>query len=316
MYFAIRARDIFFFSAVNPSIPTGGFFGEEKHRIYELIPRQYLPKTIYAKRGEAGIDQKVADAGIIYPVVAKPNIGERGMHVEVIEGPESLAIHVARIPGDVIIQDYVSYPLELSVMVYKFPQSDQGEVTSICRKVFLSVTGDGQKSIADLISGKPRALLQKKNLASKMDMNHIPKEGEEIVLESIGNHCRGTQFLNANAWISPKLESTILSILRQMPGVNYGRFDLRAASIEALENGKDFLIMEFNGTSSEPAHIYDPDYGIVAAYRDLWKHWKIMYYISREQKQIGVQALPWREGLRSLRKYFDYKKRSSLSAAG
>jgi hypothetical protein len=132
-------------------------------------------------------------------------------------------------------------------------------------------------------------------------------------LEALGNHCRGTQFLNANAWITPELETSILSVLAQMPGVHYGRFDLRTASIDELRSGRSFLIMEFNGVGSEPAHIYDPDYPVLQGYRDIWRHWKILYAISLEQKAKGIRSMHWREGLESLRAYFSYKKKASLT---
>lgn len=311
---AIRARDPLFFSAINPAIPTGGFFGEQKHKIYELIPENYLPKTFYCPESEyLQLPGLAENAEIPYPLICKPDVGERGMHVKVIESPESLISHAKCIPGGVIIQEYVEYPLELSVMVHRLPQSGTGSVTSICKKSFLSVTGDGRQTISALIDLKPRAILQKEVLRKRMDLERIPEKGEDVLLEAIGNHCRGTKFLNANHWINPALEQQMTEILAQMPGVWYGRFDLRTESIDQLSLGRNFLIMEFNGASSEPAHIYDPEYGALRAYRDLWKHWQIMYRIYREQKVNGVDSMPWREGWRSLRSYFSYKRKAHLN---
>jgi hypothetical protein len=235
------------------------------------------------------------------------------MHVKVIQNESELITHALKIPGGVIVQEFIPYPLELSVMVHRFPKSGHGKVTSICRKVFLSVTGDGSSTIEDLIHRKPRAILQKRKLANRMTLSHVPDKDEEVVLEGIGNHCLGTQFLNANHWITPDLEQQMLAVLAEMPGVYYGRFDLRTTSIEMLRQGKEFLIMEFNGASSEPAHIYDPAYGPRRAYRDLWQHWKLMYAIYCEQKQAGVSTMPWREGFRSLRAYVSYKKKANLN---
>ena len=148
-----------------------------------------------------------------------------------------------------------------------------------------------------------------------MDLSLVPESGEVVLLEAIGNHCRGTQFLNANHWITQELEKTVCAILSQMPGVFYGRFDLRTRSIEDLKAGREFSIMEFNGVGSEPAHIYDPSYPVWRAYKDLWKHWRVLYAISREQKKHGVQTMHLKEGLDSLRSYFSYKKKSSLIGA-
>ncbi len=316
MIHAIRARDLFFFAAVNPAIATGGFFGEEKHKIYALIPQEYLPKTLFIPAGTSRTNEmiiRVNEAGMTYPLVCKPDVGERGMNVKVIDTPEDLIQHAKKMEGGIIIQEYISYPTELSVMCHRFPHSNRKAVTSICKKAFLTVTGDGESTVGQLIQKNPRAILQKQTLARRIDLKQIPKNGETLLLEPIGNHCRGTQFLNTNHWISPQLEETILNVLSQMPGIYYGRFDLRTASIEELSAGREFLIMEFNGAGSEPAHIYDPGYSVFQAYRDIWNHWKIMYHISKEQKASGIRTMHWREGLGLLRAYFTYKKKASLT---
>jgi hypothetical protein len=311
---AIRARDPFFFTTVNPVIPTGGLFGEEKHKIYDLIPKDFLPKTLFIPPEKIHrILDEINTAEMTYPLVCKPNVGERGMHVKVIESPETLVEHVKRLTGGIIVQEYIRYPLELSIMCHRFPISGQRGVTSVCRKAFLTITGDGRSTLSQLIDLNPRAILQKRALGRRMDLSIVPAEGESVLLEAIGNHCRGTKFLNANDWITPQLESSILSILAQMPGVHYGRFDLRTASIEDLNACREFLIMEFNGVGGEPAHIYDPGYPLLHAYKDVWKHWKILYSISREQKASGVSSMRFREGLASLRSYFSYKKKASFN---
>ncbi len=38
IYYAICARSLFFFSAANPAIETGGLFGESKEAIFDQIP--------------------------------------------------------------------------------------------------------------------------------------------------------------------------------------------------------------------------------------------------------------------------------------
>jgi hypothetical protein len=215
--------------------------------------------------------------------------------------------------GGIILQEYIDLPVELSIMCYSYPQSDRKAVTSICKKEFLHVTGDGKQTIAQLIDLHPRAILQKQKLSKRMDLNFVPEHGRQVLLEAIGNHCRGTKFLNANHWITPDLEESMLAVLAKMPGICYGRFDLRTSSIEDLRAGRNFQIMEFNGVGSEPAHIYDPSYPVLQAYRDLWKHWRILFEIAREQKANGVTSTPFRKGLESLRAYFSYKKKASLT---
>ena len=135
----------------------------------------------------------------------------------------------------------------------------------------------------------------------------LPK-GEIKELEPIGNHSRGTTFLNGNHYIDEQLTAVFDTIAFQMKDIYYGRFDIKCASMEALKEGKAFKILEFNGIASEPAHIYDPSYSILQAYKDLWQHWKIIFQISTLQKQKGVPAMNLKDWFQHYRAYSNYLK--------
>jgi hypothetical protein len=47
LWFALKARKLFFFTAVNPAIETGGVLGESKIIILNRIPKEVVPKTIF-----------------------------------------------------------------------------------------------------------------------------------------------------------------------------------------------------------------------------------------------------------------------------
>ncbi|HEX3383980.1 MAG TPA: hypothetical protein VHS53_02270, partial [Mucilaginibacter sp.] len=60
LWLCLRSRSFFFFSAANPLIENGGFAGESKKRIYDLIPQQYYPRTRLFRAGATFTDvQKV-----------------------------------------------------------------------------------------------------------------------------------------------------------------------------------------------------------------------------------------------------------------
>ena len=139
-------------------------------------------------------------------------------------------------------------------------------------------------------------------------MGYIPQHGEILLLEPIGNHSRGTMFLNGNEHISEALCHHFDEIARNFTGIYYGRFDLKCHSISELEKGERYKVLEFNGVASEPAHIYDPSYPTWKAYRDIFRHWKIIYQISRVQLTKGVKPMTIREAARSLREYIRYMK--------
>jgi hypothetical protein len=58
-------------------------------------------------------------------------------------------------------------------------------------------------------------------------------------------------------------------------------------SIEDPENGKNFSILEFNGCGAEPNHIYDANMRLGKAYREILKHWKVLYEISKYNHENG-----------------------------
>ncbi|MEK7255295.1 MAG: hypothetical protein AAB316_11155, partial [Bacteroidota bacterium] len=146
LWFALRSRRLFFFTAVNPVIETGGAWGESKYHILQRIPAKHLPKTAFIPKGAdfEEIKVKFQQADLSYPVIAKPNIGERGLLVKKIKDEHELAEYAAKNNMDFLIQEFVSLPLELAVMPHRFPGETKGKVTSICIKETLKITGDGR----------------------------------------------------------------------------------------------------------------------------------------------------------------------------
>ena len=190
------------------------------------------------------------------------------------------------------------------------PDSEEAGITSVCVKEFLSVMGNGQNSVRELIQADTRASLYEDVLKEKwaVSWNDIPKKGNRVWLQPIGNHCKGTKFLNANDQIDDELVETFSGILRQMNDYYYGRFDLRCVSWEQLKEGRNMKILEFNGVNSEPAHVYDPDYGILNRYRDFYRQWSLMAMIHEAQTSRGIRPLPFKEVMEAVTKYFKYLK--------
>ncbi|MEL6865447.1 MAG: hypothetical protein AAFP19_13560 [Bacteroidota bacterium] len=312
LYYALRARSLFFFSTANPVIETGGVFGESKINILKRIPEAYLPITVFVAAGTSfqQLKQEMQAAGLHYPIIAKPNVGERGFLVTRIEKEEELIAYLNQHAIDFLVQEFVAWPLELSVMHYRMPADEHGEVTSICIKETLKVQGDGQSTVEELMANKARAKLQlpRFRMAFPALLQQIPNKGEWLELEPIGNHSRGTMFLNGNAHISGELHALFNSISQRMEGIYYGRFDMKCKDMESLKAGKGFKILEFNGIASEPAHIYDPTYPLLQKYKDIFWHWNKIYQISQQQMARGIKAMTLKEAIQALRDYFGYMR--------
>lgn len=289
---AILSRSLFFFSASNPTIESGGMLGESKSKILDLISEDVKPITLhfYKETSVGDVLSKISEQELKYPMIAKPDIGERGWQVEKIKDEQLMLRYIQESPVDYIIQEYIDLPIELGVFYYRMPDHEHGVVSSIVLKDMLKVIGDGSSSLRDLMMKYDRAKLQVEALEQKRDLDFIPTKGEEVELVGIGNHCKGTTFLNGNHLINEELRAQFDRLSKQVDGFFYGRYDLRCESYEALNRG-EMKIMELNGAGAEPAHIYHPGFSMIEAYRVLFKHWKVLAEISRANNKKGVKYM-------------------------
>jgi hypothetical protein len=65
---------------------------------------------------------------------------------------------------------------------------------------------------------------------------------------------------------------------------------VRAASIEALQRG-EFQVIELNGVSAEPTHIYDPAVTLCQAYAAMRAQWRMAFEIGAMNRAQGVQPM-------------------------
>ena len=281
-------------------------FGESKFEVLEKVPESLKPKAILIKlptRVEVMVD-RMKESGLTFPLIFKPDLGERGWMVKRIAGSPDIEDYLKEIKTDFIAQELVDLPLEFGVFYIRYPSEAAGRVTSIVGKEMLSVKGDGKKTLKELILNQDRAKLQWETLKNiyKDKVSLVLPLGERIELVSIGNHCLGTRFLNENHLISEKLSNSFDAISKQIDGFYFGRFDLRVATLQDLENG-NVKVMELNGCGAEPAHIYQPGFPIGKALGVLFRHWSDIYRISAEHHQRGIAYISFKEA-RSIYKRF------------
>jgi hypothetical protein len=298
IYLSAKVRSFFFFSAANPSIETGGMFFESKWSIFQLMPCEYFPATIFAEATDQLniLIEKMNAAGIVFPVIAKPDRGERGWGVKKIESADELDMYKKKHPIPFLIQSYCSHPLEFSIFYYRNPASEKGMLTSVTFKKLLSVTGDGISTIDELMRKYDRAFLQYHRLQAngQIDFNKILGKGELEVLVPYGNHALGAMFQDYTHIMDDALTHTFDTICKQINGFYFGRFDLRCTSIEDLKMGKNIAILELNGAGAEPAHIYHPGFSFFKAQQVIIKHYKMMYQAAIENHKRGVPFMTFK----------------------
>lgn len=305
-FLAIKARGWVFFSAANPCMRFGGLVAYSKASVNQLIPDKYLPKTIYLGKQvpfeEATI--LIAKKQLGYPLVVKPDVGERGWGVQIVHSEEELKFALADYDGVKLVQEYANLPLELGIMYSRNPEEEFGKVTSVVIKEFPKVVGDGKKTLSELILTNQRARLSFEVHEKRFgkQLNDVLNYGEEIKLVHIGNHMRGTTFYNGNHLIDAEITAVFDGLAKQISGFYIGRFDLRTESIQDLKKGR-FTIIEVNGVNSEPCHIFHPGRSIFLAWRDVFKHWKRIADISIANHKKGVPYASYAEIRKEIKKH-------------
>ena len=309
LFLGFKYRSLTLFTAANPGIPDGGFIGESKSQILDhlrddgkFVARFELIRLDQPVAAKISLAEEFMHAiGKDFPIVLKPDAGERGTGVAIIRTRQQLADYLTRTTGDCIIQEFVD-GFEYGVFYYRYPNETAGHIFSITDKRLLTVTGDGRSTLEDLILRDDRAVC----LAPFHFNNHrehlfaVPSQGEIFRLVEIGTHCRGALFLDGRTLQTPDLESAIDAISKRYDGFFFGRYDIRTPSIEDFRRGMNFKIVELNGVTSEATHIYEPGNSIWSAYRTLMRQWEIAFDIGAANFRRGIPPSPPRKLLKAL----------------
>ena len=305
LFFSIKARSFFFFNAANPSMKNGGMAMESKMDIYNLIPKEHIPETVFVSKDSnpALALEKVLDAGISFPFIAKPDIGMKAFGVEKIANKDDFKEYFAKTPENFLVQELIPFSKEVGIFYVRFPGEESGRITGIVSKEFLSVIGDGHSSILQLIKQNPRSHLQLGALQKKfgIGLGQILEEGREFILVPFGSHTRGAKFVDITHQLNEGITNTINGICSRMKGFHYGRLDVLYNSLEDLAEGKNFSIIEINGAGGEATHIYDPKHSLFFAWREITRHWNYMNQISILNHKMGHSYLSFRDGREMLR---------------
>ncbi len=286
---------------------------ESKKEIYDLIPFEYYPATLFFKASSSVQDilALIKQRNLKYPLIGKPDIGMKGMMVKKLENEKELSFYVQNSKVDFLIQEFVSFKNEIGIFYYRFPNEEKGHLSGIVKKELLTVTGDGVSTVEQLLLKNKRAVLQLPVLrkTEKDKMNIVLKDAEGFVIVPYGNHVRGAKFLDDSQLIDEELTNTIDSICKKVKGFYFGRLDIRYNNWEELKQGKNFSIIELNGSGSEPTHIYDPRHSVFWAWKEIAKHWKILYRVSKMNHQLqNTPYMTTRMGLDMFKQNSEYVK--------
>jgi len=312
LFLGLRYRSLTLFTAVNKGIPLSGVIGESKKQIMDglksradLIARYDIVEAeLEPQQKERAVIAFLDRHKISFPVVLKPDAGQRGLGVAVIRNSSALREYF-QIPRPVtIMQEYIP-GFEFGIFYYRMPGQPRGHIFSITEKRFPSVTGDGKHDLEHLILKDARAVCMAPFYLRMQDDRRymVPAEDETIQLVELGTHCRGAVF-HDGGWIKTiELERAIDELSQGFDGFHFGRFDIRTPSLDELRLGRGFKVIELNGVTSESTNIYDPGNGLFYAYTILMKQWRIAFKIGNRNRRLGIKPASIREVIKALAEY-------------
>nr|NIS10309.1 hypothetical protein [Candidatus Dadabacteria bacterium]NIU00983.1 hypothetical protein [Nitrosopumilaceae archaeon]NIV15088.1 hypothetical protein [Fodinibius sp.]NIX16667.1 hypothetical protein [Candidatus Dadabacteria bacterium]NIX61585.1 hypothetical protein [Nitrosopumilaceae archaeon] len=295
IYLGIKYRCLTLFTAANPTLPDGGFVGESKSSILELFEDssvvalyKRIPFDDEFQNMLSVADEFLRDNDLSFPVVLKPDVGERGKGVRIIKDRYALQDYLSECAEDVIIQEFIGGK-EIGLFYYRKPQEDQGHIFSITKKVLPQIIGDGNKTIQELIlSNDVTVNMAKEYLKQNEDrLFEIPADGESITLVDRGTHARGAIFYDGKELMTEALRTRMDQICESAEGFYFGRFDIKVPNYEKLREGRGLKIIEVNGVTSESTNIYDDHYSFIDGQKVLMEQWKIAYEIGNQLTKDG-----------------------------
>ncbi len=318
---SIRHRSPFAWTAANPGVgPAEGLRGESKSGMLRGLgqgPRVLAHVVIEphpdAKARADRARACMSETGPLgsFPIIVKPDAGERGRDVTLVRTDAELDEAFRRIPAPAMLQRYHPGPVEAGIFWIRHLETvgheetagaPQGFIFAITRKTLPEVVGDGRATLRTLVERHPRYRRQMATHASRFGARleaWTPAAGERVLLTETGNHIKGCLFEDGADLITPELEARVDELSRNFRGPrgephDFGRFDVRATGEEALKAG-DFSVIELNGMTSEATNLYDPGRSTLWAYSILYRQWEYAFALGAARTKQGSRVLTWRE---------------------
>jgi len=325
-WLALRHRSLMLPSIANPSVYSGGLIGESKSEILDLVTgearRWILPYVVVERPMDdsaipAAVEAACSSleaAGLSFPIVAKPDVGQRGAGVQPVHEVRELEDYLRVFPGGqrVVLQRMAGLGTagacsgrdrgaarEAGVLFWRLPPSQPISISSMTLKVFPTVQGDGRKTLRQLIDADPRArrLRDVYHQRHSENLDRVLTQGEVLPLVFAGNHCQGAVFLDGTDMVTDAVSRRVEEIVASMPEFYFGRVDVCFDDLEAFLAGTDLQVVEINAAGAEATHIWDASTTLVQAYATLFEQWRTLFAIGDANRRRGHRPMPLRRFL-------------------
>ncbi len=286
----------------NPNFPLGGWVGESKAEVLSQVggeSRNFVAKFAKLSRSAdietdmRNAEEYIKNAGLTFPLISKPDMGCRGVGVQISRSMEHLQKYCESFPigADILLQELIPFEGEAGVFYIKMPHEKSGQIFSLTLKYFPFVVGDGKSTLEELIMGDYRAkeIHHVYRLRHAHRLQEVIPLGQNFRLAFTGSHSRGTIFRNGAAYITKGMLEAFDKIAADTPEFYFGRFDIRFQDYRDLQQGHGFKIVEINGAGGEATHIWDRKTTILEAWRTLLAQYHYLYKIGAMNKKRGFK---------------------------
>ncbi|MDC0265311.1 hypothetical protein OAK58_01380 [bacterium] len=293
---AIRHGGWTLWTNCNPGMLASGMAMESKGGILDAFKgdegKVRIAKYLRLKKGAdfSKMAKWMVEEGLDFPIVLKPDLGLRGQGVEIVKDEAAARRWLAECRDEIVVQEMIG-GIEFGVHWAKFPDEERGRIDSLCGKLTQSITGDGSRTLEELILADDRAVMMAGYYFSKYEeqLSRVLSDGEKFNLAPIGTHSRGAVFTDERKLVTPELIAVFDELGARYEGFHFGRYDVKAPSVEDFQAGKNIAVLELNGVTGEPAHIYQPGYPWWKGMRDLCRHFSTATKIGAAHRERGIE---------------------------
>jgi membrane protein DedA with SNARE-associated domain len=311
VWLALRHRGVALPCLANPGLATGGLWGESKAEClravaaaergtiadFVVMRRRADPSTLNFDHARAL--RLAADAGLRFPLVAKPDIGRHGHGVRLVEDAAALRRYLEKFPGGakLILQRYVPWAGEAVVHYARMPGED-GRILSLTLRAFPHVVGDGSATVRELVA-RDRRLRRHAALLLGHDPSHlghdratlerVPQRDEIVRLSLIGSRRVGARRREASDLVTPALAARIGRLVDGMPQVHYARLSLRFGSRAALARGEDVVVTDIGGIGGDVDAAWDPSLSLGEAWRCALARQRLLFALGARNRAEGFE---------------------------
>jgi membrane protein DedA with SNARE-associated domain len=321
----LRYRSVTLPSAVNPGFDASLAGGPKSELLRAVVgePRALIAEFVVMRRradptpidfDHARALRLLADAGLRFPLVAKPDIGRDGVGVRLIRDAAALKAYLAGFPtgAKLILQRYVGAAGEATALVTRRP-GHQAWMVSLTLRHCAHVVGDGVSTVRTLIARDARARRHAGfhlghdagHLGcERATLDRVPARGEPVPLALIASRRAGALSCDASAALTPALTEKLAAVAGAIPDFHCGFLDLRFRSLEALMRG-EVCVIGIGGAEGDPEAAFDPALPLREAVRRLLAHQRLLFAIGECNRADGAAPVPLGECLSALLQHAD-----------